>query len=54
MVHAGGSVDWPRTMKLLRSLPEDVPLLLELKEDPEMANPLDRVKEVFEKLENLP
>lgn len=52
MLHQGGTVNWQRTMKLLRSLPEEVPLLLELKEDPEMANPLDRVNEVFEKLEN--
>ncbi|MDZ7638887.1 MAG: sugar phosphate isomerase/epimerase [Bryobacterales bacterium] len=52
-VHEGGTVDWQRTMTKLRALPESVPLLLELKEDPGMANPLDRVKEVFEELEKL-
>ena len=30
------------------------PLLLELKEVPEMARPLDVVREVFDRLENLP
>ncbi len=51
MVHSGGTVNWERTMKRLRTLPESVPLLLELKEDPAMNEPLDRVKEVFENLE---
>jgi sugar phosphate isomerase/epimerase len=53
MVHEGGTVDWKSTMKLLKTLHAEVPMLLELKEDPEMADPLDRVKEVFEKLEKL-
>src|SRR5690606_2257926 len=36
-VHEGGTVNWERTMERLRTLPESVPLLLELKEDPAMA-----------------
>ncbi len=51
MVHSGGTMNWERTMKRLRTLPESVPLLLELKEDPAMSEPLDRVKDVFENLE---
>ncbi|MCZ2156979.1 MAG: sugar phosphate isomerase/epimerase [Bryobacterales bacterium] len=50
-VHPGGTVDWRSAMQRLRSLPDDVPLMLELKEDPEQANPLGHVKEVFDYLE---
>lgn len=49
----GGSTDWNRTMPLLRALPADCPLLLELKEVPAMARPLDAVRDLFERLENL-
>jgi len=47
----GGTVDWKKTMELLRSREKQYPLLLELKEVPGMANPLERVKEVFSRLE---
>ena len=47
----GGTIEWTRTMELLRSA--DCPLLLELKEVPDLAHPLDRVIESFERLENL-
>ena len=47
-----GTIDWTRTMQLLRSLP-DCPLLLELKEVPDLAHPFEQVKECFERLENL-
>lgn len=53
LVSAGGSIDWPAAMTLLGSLPGDCPLLLELKEVPEMAHPLDVVRELFERLENV-
>jgi sugar phosphate isomerase/epimerase len=53
LVAEGGTIDWRKTMALLRSRPGQYPLLLELKEVEGMANPLDRVKEVFEQLENL-
>ena len=38
-------------MQLFRCCDGQFPLLLELKERPEMAQPLDAVREVFEKLE---
>ena len=53
MVSEGGTIDWRKTMALLRSRPGQYPLLLELKEVEGMPNPLDRVMEVFERLENL-
>lgn len=48
----GGTVDWKKTMELLRSRDGQYPLLLELKEKPEIANPIDAVREVFDKLES--
>jgi len=47
----GGTVDWNDTMALFRSRESQFPLLLELKEQPNLANPLERVKEIFERLE---
>jgi sugar phosphate isomerase/epimerase len=49
----GGTVDWKRTMSLLRSRPDQYPLLLELREVEGMEQPLDRVNEVFDRLEDL-
>jgi sugar phosphate isomerase/epimerase len=49
----GGTVDWKRTMSLLGSRPDQYPLLLELKEVEGMEHPLDRVNEVFDKLESI-
>lgn len=48
----GGTVDWKRTMELLRTREKQYPLLLELKEVPGMTNPLEKVKEVFSRLED--
>jgi len=48
----GGTIDWKRTMALLRSLPNQYPLLLELREVEGMEQPLDRVNEVFDRLES--
>ncbi len=53
MVSEGGTIDWKNTMQLLRSRESQFPLLLELKEKPDVASPLERVKEVFERLEDL-
>ena len=53
MVGEGGTIDWPNTMRLLRSRGDQFPLLLELKERPDVAHPLDAVQEIFEKLEAL-
>jgi len=51
MVTEGGTTDWKRTMELLRSRPGQYPLLLELKERPEYATPLENVRQVFDRLE---
>jgi sugar phosphate isomerase/epimerase len=47
----GGTIDWKRTMELLRSRPGQYPLLLELREIPEMEHPIDEVVKVFNSLE---
>jgi sugar phosphate isomerase/epimerase len=47
----GGTIDWANTMTLFHSCDDQFPLLLELKEKPEFPNPLEAVKEIFEKLE---
>ncbi|MGE5569144.1 MAG: sugar phosphate isomerase/epimerase family protein [Rhodospirillales bacterium] len=49
----GGTVDWKKTMDLLRSRPDQYPLLLELKENPEHKNPLETCMQIFDRLENL-
>lgn len=46
-----GTIDWKNTMALFRSREPQFPLVLELKEQPDLANPLERVKEVFDRLE---
>ena len=45
-----GSIDWKEAMTLLRSAPSTPPLLLEIEED-EKVNPLEKMAEVFAKLE---
>lgn len=49
----GGTVDWRRTMELLKCCGEQFPLLLELREAPEITNPLDSALEIFDRLENM-
>src|SRR5580698_6304273 len=49
----GGSIDWNKAMNVLRLASDQYPLLLELREVPNMEKPLERVREVFDKLENL-
>src|SRR3974390_163381 len=51
LLSPAGSIDWKRTMELLRSRPDQYPLLLELRETPEFPNPLAAARQVFEKLE---
>ncbi len=46
-----GGIDWSGAMQALRSGGDRYPLLLELKERPEVTNPLESVKEIFDKLE---
>jgi len=48
-----GSIDWTRTMDLLRSAEGQYPLLLELREVDEMPHPLDSARETFDYLEGL-
>jgi hypothetical protein len=48
----GGTIDWKNTMRLLRSRDGQFPLLLELRERPDVPHPLDSVKEIFDRLEN--
>src|SRR5581483_10596913 len=47
----GGTIDWNDTMTLFRSRESQFPLVLELKEKTELSNPLDHVKEIFDRLE---
>lgn len=52
LVAEGGTVDWKKTMELLRSRPGQYPLLLELKERTDLAAPIETVREIFDRLEN--
>jgi sugar phosphate isomerase/epimerase len=49
LVGDGGTINWDQTMDSLRSL--DVPLMLELKEVPELEHPLNAVRESLGRLE---
>jgi len=49
----GGTIDWTRTMELLKSRADQYPLFLELREVPEMQNPLSEIARVFDALEAL-
>ena len=48
-----GTVDWARTMDLLRSAQSQYPLLLELREVDEMQHPAESARATFEYLEGL-
>ena len=48
-----GTIDWPNVMRLFRSRGDQFPLVLELKERPELVNPIEEVVQIFEKLEAL-
>jgi sugar phosphate isomerase/epimerase len=47
-----GGIDWKETMRLLRSCEGQFPLLLELREVPDMEQPLDEIRRAFEWLES--
>lgn len=49
----GGTIDWTATMDVLRSSPGQYPLVLELREVPEMQYPIQKAQSVFERLEEL-
>jgi sugar phosphate isomerase/epimerase len=48
-----GSIAWRQVMTLLRARPGQHPLLLELREAPEIAKPFEAAVEVFRRLEDL-
>jgi sugar phosphate isomerase/epimerase len=48
----GGTIDWKNVMGNLRSRETQYPLLLELKERPDVTNPLAAVNEIFDRLED--
>ncbi len=48
-----GTIDWVRAMELLRSRTNQYPLLLELKEVPEMGSPVEAARRIFDRLEEL-
>ena len=50
---AGGSVDWKQTMDLLKRHADQFPLVLELRESPELPNSIAAAREVFGRLEAL-
>ena len=45
-----GTIDWKEAMQLLRSAPKTPPLMLELESD-EKVNPLEKLSDIFDKLE---
>lgn len=49
----GGTIDWSRVMPVLQSQEDRYPLLLELREAPELNRPFDAVRKVFDTLESL-
>ncbi len=53
LLDEAGTIDWKETMHLLRERDTQYPLLLELREKPEVTNPLETVKEIFGRLEEL-
>src|SRR5579863_515440 len=48
-----GTIDWLGTMQILRSQEDRYPLLLELREVPDMGPPFDALSRVFDTLEGL-
>jgi len=48
-----GTVDWPGTMQLLRSQPNQYPLLLELHDMPHFLHSFSSIREIFDKLESV-
>jgi sugar phosphate isomerase/epimerase len=49
----GGTVNWKQTMEFFNSAAGQFPLVLELRETPDMGPPLGKAQEVFDRLENL-
>lgn len=53
LVGSQGSIDWRSTIELLRSCDDNVPLLVELRNVPEITKPLEKVQESLDRLENI-
>ena len=53
LVSEGGTIDWPKTMKMLASRPDQYPLVLELREAPGIENPIEKAVESFRRLESV-
>ena len=53
LVSEGGTIDWKNTMEMFRSRDGQFPLVLELKERADLPHPLDKVREVFDRLEDM-
>lgn len=51
--HTTGTIDWKNTMARLQSRPGQYPLMLELREVPEMQNPLAEIARICNDLEAL-
>ena len=49
----GGTIDWKNTMELLRSQPEQYPLLLELHDTPDLLHSFASIQDIFDKLESV-
>lgn len=52
-IDPGGTIDWSRSMDLLRSNADRYPLLLELRDAPDVTRPIENAREVFDRLEGL-
>lgn len=53
LMNEKGSIDWTKSMELLRSAPGQYPLVLELREVEGMAQPIQVAQSIFERLEAL-
>src|SRR5579884_610546 len=52
IVQDGGSIDWKNAMRLLRSRPDQYPLVLELHDTPDFPHNLETLRELFDRLES--
>jgi sugar phosphate isomerase/epimerase len=48
-----GNINWPASLKLLGSLPDQYPLVLELREDPDLEHPITEAKRTIDELATL-
>ena len=49
----GGTIDWDATLRALRSSSEDLPLVLEIREQGANSQPLEKAKAAFARLERM-